>query len=299
MPRVSVVLNARDAERHIAETLDSLLAQTYSDFELICVDDGSSDSTPQIMHEYAARDPRVRVMVLPKTGISGAINRAIAECSGEYIAHTDADDISLPQRLARQVQYMDDHPECVALGSRVLCTDPDLRPLIVKPDQLTHEDIDAKLLTGVCQALYHPAMMFRAETLRKIGGYDETFAIAPDLDLFLRLAEVGKLANLDEVLLKYRNHFASIGHARAREQFDSCMRAVALARQRRGLGPAPETPFPLSNIRIPADQHEKWAWWALGSGFVQSARCHAWQAFRSRPHRPHVWRLMACVIRGH
>src|SRR5579864_5984497 len=120
VPVISVVMGVYNAQRYVSEAIESVLNQTFGDFEFIVVDDGSTDRTPAILQEYQARDPRLKVLRIAHAGIVAAANAGLAIARAELIARADADDVCLPERFARQVSYMGDHPECVCLGSRML-----------------------------------------------------------------------------------------------------------------------------------------------------------------------------------
>src|SRR5690606_27591817 len=151
---------------------------------------------------------------------------------GPLLARMDADDVARPGRLGRQVEFLRRHPEVVLVGSRVQVIDPDGEPLCIMGDALSHEEVDGGLLAGLGQLVYHPSVMMRAEAVRAAGGYRaETFP-AEDLDLFLRLGESGRLANLPEPLLCYREHLAKVGHLRMARQGEA-VRAVLLEAHRR------------------------------------------------------------------
>src|SRR5207237_10277673 len=116
-PRVSVLLPVWNGEAFLEQAMESILRQTLSSFELIVIDDGSTDRSAAIAEEFASRDPRMRVLRRPHEGLSAALNAGIAAARGEYVARMDADDISAPDRLRKQVAYLDAHPACVAVGA--------------------------------------------------------------------------------------------------------------------------------------------------------------------------------------
>ena len=122
-PRVSVALPVHNCERYVAEAIESILAQTFTDFEFLIVDDGSTDGTLPILNRFAARDSRIRVISRPNTGIVGALNEMLGLARADLVARMDADDVALPVRFERQVRYLDEHPECVMVGSRVTIID--------------------------------------------------------------------------------------------------------------------------------------------------------------------------------
>ncbi len=271
------------------------------DFEFVIIDDGSTDASLRVLQQYAARDPRVRLISRPNTGIVGALNEGLVAARGEFVARMDADDISLPGRLEAQVAYLRRHPDCVAVGCGVRLVDPDGAPLCAWPQPVTHEDIDRANLRGQSGAILHPATLFRLRAVRAVGGYRAEAQDAEDLDLYLRLAEIGRLANCPGVLFHWRRHLLAVGAVR-RDRQASLMRSIALqARQRRGIEedpPADGAPVSPTPLNCRADYHRLWAWWALGGGYTRSARKHAFAALRRSPWKFASWRVAYCAARG-
>src|SRR5262249_13202670 len=203
-PIVSAVMPVYNTEMYLADSIGSILTQTFADWELICVDDGSSDGSLEGLRRYERTDTRLRVVSRPNTGGAGARNDGMALARGRYIAMMDSADIALPERLRRQVDYMECHPECVCLGAAVTWVGPDLMPICDEPRALDHATIDCRTLAGSGSAIRHPVAMYRAEAVREIGGYRTEFLTHMETDLYLRLAEIGRLANLSDILLLYR-----------------------------------------------------------------------------------------------
>lgn len=281
-PRVSVILPSYNCPKYIVAALKSLQRQTMGDFEAIIIDQ-STDATPVLINDFVRRDPRFRVIYRSTPGIVPALNAGLAEARGEYIARMDADDIALPRRFARQLEYLDHHPECVALGCAVLHVDPDNAPIRCLGQPLTHEEIDARHLRGRSGALAHPTLMARRGALLAVGGYRPEYADVEDLDLFLRLAEHGRLANLPQVLYRFRLHFGSVTHQRGRRQLELTVRTVREACTRRGL-PQPQLhDLPLPHDVSPFERMLFWAVSALRGGYPATCRKYAWQAWRMRP----------------
>jgi glycosyltransferase involved in cell wall biosynthesis len=183
-PRVSVALPVHNCERYVAEAIESILAQTFTDFEFLIVDDGSTDGSLAILQRYAARDQRIQLVSRPNTGYLVALNEMLARARGEYVARMDADDIALPERFDHQIRYLEDHPECVMVGSRVTLIDPDGAPIMVMGEALTHEEIDNALMMAQGQLVYHPVVMFRRQVVLDLGGYRPEYYTTEDLDLF-------------------------------------------------------------------------------------------------------------------
>ncbi len=299
-PVVSVLMTVYNSARFVGEAIESILNQTFRDLELIVVDDGSKDNSLEILRRYERADARVKVLTRPNGGCWIASNDGLAVARGKYVARMDADDVSLPQRIEKEVAYLDAHPEVVCVGSHVLLIDADGEALCEMPDppRTTHEEIDGAHLTGGGQVMYHPSVLMRRDAIDKIGLYRQ-WPAALDLDLFLRLAEVGRMANLREVLLKYRQHMGSIGHAKMKLQLETCREMVRQAYERRGLKPNGSIGYERIKQRTETEQHRKWAWWALLGGNVSAARKHARKALRRSPFSGESWRVMYCSLRGH
>lgn len=203
-PRVSVVMPVHDAEPHVAGALTSILAQTFADFEVIVVDDRSTDGSLDTVREYERHDPRVRVVVLDEQlGVAGALNVGISLATAPLLARMDADDIARPDRFALQVAEMDRDPEVGVLGGQIDVVGDDGAPEEMFPWELprTHDETVWRLLFGC--PICHPTVMMRMQVARDLGGYDSTFA-NEDMELWTRAAFVTRLRNLDTVLLDYR-----------------------------------------------------------------------------------------------
>ena len=297
-PRVSVLLPVFNAAAYIGGAVRSVLAQTWSDFELLVVDDGSSDASLQILQGLARGDSRVRLTSRANRGLVATLNELIASARGEYFARMDGDDVAFPQRFARQVEFLDGHPEVVAVGSRALFIDAEGLPLMEVMHHFSHEAIERALMTPEL-GIIHPSVMMRAAACRAIGGYHADYPHAEDLDFFLRLGELGRLENMREPLLQYRTHPSSVSAKNADAQWRSAKKAVEAALVRRGADPKSvrmTTPIRAS-AETPAELHRKWSWWALDSGHLRTARKHARLAFLADPLSLSNHKLVACVLR--
>jgi glycosyltransferase involved in cell wall biosynthesis len=230
MPYVSVVLPVRNCERYIEDAVESIVEQTFCNLELIVVDDGSSDRTLEIVAECAVRDPRIRVLARPQLGLVGALEAGRAAARGFYTARMDADDVADPERLRRQVEYLDQHCEVVAVGGQVELIDVEGRSIGCRVFPVTPADCRAYLERGA--PFCHPSVMMRSDALALAGGYRASFEPAEDMDLWLRLAEIGELANLDVNVLRYRLHAASTTRTYAASQAAATALALVTARFR-------------------------------------------------------------------
>lgn len=199
-PRVSVVLPTLNADAHLADAIDSLLIQTYPNVEILVVDDGSTDSTVSIAKSY--NDERIRVLKRDEPGgLASALNEGIDAANGEYIARHDADDLSSPDRLARQVAYLDTHPEVSLVGTaaRMISESGDERGIRHVLERPTADDLLEK------NQFVHGSVMFRKErVLEATGGYDTLFETSEDYDLWIRLANEYPVRNLDAPLYTLR-----------------------------------------------------------------------------------------------
>jgi glycosyltransferase involved in cell wall biosynthesis len=294
-PTVSVVMPVYNAQGYLAAAVESILRQSLSDFELIAIDDGSTDGSLRILEEFAERDERVRIISRPNTGIVGALNDGLAEVRGDFVARMDADDIALPRRFEFQLAYLRVHTDCVAVGSAILQIDPDGDPIGVQHWAETHEEID-RLLLGGGGGLAHPTAMLRTASIRQIGGYRQKYQWIEDKDLWLRLAEVGRLANLPEPLLKYRLHEHSVCWRRELEQRRLWENLLAETYLRRGVKSKPPA-FPQGKARTSARvrSRSKWIRAAASSGNYRTALKHMNNLVKTRPLALGTW---TALVRG-
>lgn len=204
IPTLSVLLPVYNAGRFLAEALESLAAQTFPDFEVIAVNDGSTDGSAEILRAAALRRPWLRVVDQPNGGVAAALNRAFAESRGALLARMDADDIALPRRFERQVAFLDRHPEVGVCGTAIREFGPGTPRVLAYPR--FNSGIRARLVFG--SALAHPTVVMRRPVLQaEAGPYSGQFE---DYDLWLRLAGRTEFANLPEVLLEYRIHAGQV-----------------------------------------------------------------------------------------
>lgn len=218
MPKVSVIMPAYNAEAYIKEAMDSILCQTFGDFELIVLNDCSGDSTEQIILSYD--DPRVVYLKNEKNlGVAGTLNRGLEHAKGEYIARMDSDDIAMPQRLERQVKHLDDHPDLLACGSNAVLFGQ------VASESNTDMPLDYKsvcIRLALTNAFVHPTMLLRREALAHVR-YDSGFEGREDYRMWMVLSRQGQMENLPEPLLRYRIHGGQVtqqkDEAKAKKHF--------------------------------------------------------------------------------
>jgi glycosyltransferase involved in cell wall biosynthesis len=202
-PLVSVVMPAFNVETYIVEAIDSILAQTYRHWEIIVVNDGSTDSTAALAERYASRDARIRVHHQNNGGIAKARNVGWRLARGGYIAWMDADDVALPRRLELQVEFLKRNSDVGVLGGAYEEIDSKGRKT-GRGFWPVRDDYQIKEALSRYCSLADPTIMLRQELLENIGGYRDAFPVALDYDLWLRLADITNFANLREVVVFYR-----------------------------------------------------------------------------------------------
>lgn len=296
-PAISVLLPVYNAERYLREAVKSVLAQTFADFELIAVDDGSTDGSLAILREFKKQDPRLQVISRPNTGIVGALNDGLAKCRGKFVARMDADDVCMPERFERQVEQLRSTPGSVCVGCAVGLIDGRGSTIGRMIPPSGHEEINRVMLKGHT-AICHPAAMMRTGALREVRKYRQAFYPAEDLDLWLRLGEVGRLGNLPEVLLKYRMHDKSVSEQSGMAQREAARRACEAAWKRRGI----EGTFEAGGEWRPGPTKEsrfrfalQYGWGAFHFGNRSTASGYALRAIGLRPSDLEGWRLLYCA----
>jgi glycosyltransferase involved in cell wall biosynthesis len=202
VPPVSVVMAVYNSAKVVAEAIESILHQTLTDFELILVDDGSTDGTGEILREYARQDPRIELYVQENCGLIASLNRYGRLAKGRYIARMDADDISLPSRLEKQFRFLEAHPEIGVLGTWIQDIDENRVLGTTWPVPTDSAILRWFLMFGNCMA--HSSVMMRRAVLECAGYYRSGALHVEDYDLWIRASEITGLANLPEVLVHYR-----------------------------------------------------------------------------------------------
>lgn len=206
-PAISVVMCCYNAEKYIAETIESVLNQTYTNFEFIIWNDGSNDGTEQIVKSY--KDHRIRYFYHNNLGLGNALNLACSEVRTEYIARIDADDICMADRLDMQLHFLKSHPLYVLVSSSVYYIDEEGNVLGRSFPYTWNHVLKNKLLLG--SPISHPAVMFKRDAYLKTGGYLGILG-GEDRVLFAKMSRYGKIKNLADPLIKYRIIYSSLSH---------------------------------------------------------------------------------------
>lgn len=295
---VSVVMPAYRPGRYFMPAVESVLLQSHDSLELIIVDDGSGDEFSKIYEKCAERDSRIKIVRGGHLGSAAARNLGIRHSRGEFIATMDSDDIALPERLSIQVSYLNANPQVVCVGADHEIIDDRDRFLTALRLPKGNSEIQRVMLEGH-GSLCHPATLIRAEALRSVGGYDEEFAAASDIDMLLKLGELGELENLPEVLLKYRIHGSSISGKNGQLQRKMALVACERAWRRRGIeGQFTATePWRVdSNAETASRMYLMYGWWAFQHQNFETAMVYAWKAVRVRPFSKKVWILGGATV---
>lgn len=285
---VSVVMPVYNEADYVEEAIKSIQKQTYSPIEIIIIEDGSTDESKKIVNYYEKNDNRVRTIKNSENlGNYPSRNVGTRAAKGAFIAVMDGDDVALPSRIERQIHFLHRHPEHVMVGGQVCLVDAE-GDLLGRRDGLhvEHEAIDSALMDGEW-AIVHPTVLMRRETFMAAGGYQERYRSCADHDLYLRLAERGRIANLPEVLLRYRRHYGSMT-SNPTGQHRNLHLIRQRARKRRGYppletkSPPKETGEPLSETKK-IKLHLYWARIALSNRHLRTSCKHILKSVAIRP----------------
>ena len=290
-PQVSIVMPIYNGQNYLVDAVASLVEQTFADWELICVDDGSTDRSAEIVDWLASQEDRIRVLHQENTGIVGALNHGCTVAQAPLICRMDCDDIALPDRIAKQYEFLQRNPDVLVVGSSILEMDSDGEPLAISRLPLKHAGIEANLLSRRT-GHFHPTTMFRAEAFRDVGGYRRQYQWVEDHDLWLRMARVGKLANLSDCLLCYRQHAGSVCWQRSDQQRLLMNDLLQSAYKERGKK-APNEVFVDSTCQRSQAGSGKWARAAAKGGFTRSTLKHVKQLLYSDASTGYKLRMTA------
>jgi glycosyltransferase involved in cell wall biosynthesis len=249
-PDISVIMSVYNGAKYLKEAVHSILQQTHQNLEFVIVDDGSTDDTWSVL--TSLKDPRI---VLEKNannvGLAASLNKAVRVAKGRYVARMDSDDISLPHRLEKQFAFLEDHPECGAVGSSFYEIDENGK--IVGITRVPTESSEIRALLREQNCIGHGTVMMRKDVLLTCGGYDERFKYAQDYDLWLRMSEKYEMANIEEPLYCWRSTDSCISNSRVAEQKMYANMALSEARQRlqKPLELRQITAMPIVSVVIP------------------------------------------------
>ncbi len=296
-PTISVLMPVYNAQRYLAQAVESILQQTFGDFEFLIVNDGSTDRSLKILQHYAKRDDRIRLISRPNAGYLSALNTMLHLAQGEFIARMDADDIAMPERFAHQVEFLRQHPDVVCIGGAQEMIDEAGWFLYHYLAAEEDAEIQRLALAGITP-INHPSAMMRRLAVLQVGGYDPSTYLAEDLDLWLKLGEIGKLANLSETTIKYRLHSYSESERKQTQQRRAKQLACERAYQRRGIEGCFEATKPWRPVDATSLHHQ-----LLNYGQQFFARGQRWaaivysiRAIRTLPWKLGGWKLLLVAL---
>jgi glycosyltransferase involved in cell wall biosynthesis len=284
---------------YLQEALASITSQSFQDFELVVLDDGSTDGSTQLLRNFANKEQRMRLIVRENRGLIATRNELLGAAKGKLIAWMDSDDISLPNRLSLQVSAFDADPELVCLGGSAQCVDPHGQNLNIERYPLTHGDILIDQQKG--GAMRFPTTMMRRDFARQVGGFREPFKIGEDFDLLLRLSEVGKMANLPMVLYLYRQHLGSVCASLGPRWPIYRDQILALAHQRRQQGHDQlqlgehitiSEPIGSNTKQLESQTYVRWAHYAMQNDNWSLAWKYAGKSVLGQPTSKTVWKSL-------
>lgn len=226
-PLVSVVMPVRNGAKFLTAAIESILAQTVTDFELLVIDNGSTDDSVEIVRDIAERDARVVLVELGEVGLVAALNEGLRRARGTFVARMDADDVAQPERLASQVDFLDAHPSVIVVGTGYRYVDSRGEPLATRRTETGTERVRAAMLFG--NPIAHPSAMLVPSRAPSPLRYDDSFPDAEDFELWTRLVGSGGVDNVDRVLLDYRRHDASVTSVDATTGRNSSIEALLAA----------------------------------------------------------------------
>ncbi len=217
VPKVSILMPAYNVQDYVAQAIESMLCQTFRDFEFIIIDDGSIDNSWDIIQEYAKKDDRIVALKNEANyKICKTLNRGIDIARGKYLVRMDADDWSYPYRLEKQVKFMDKNPEIGVSGGRIMVCDKDMRCMHIREYKLNDKEIRKRMF--FYNPFCHPATIWRSDILKNSSCFNEMLYDVEDYDLYFRMGRMSKFANLPDILVKYRISENSVSSVRAHRQ---------------------------------------------------------------------------------
>lgn len=303
VPRVSVLMPVFNTARYLSDALNSISAQTFTDFELVAVDDGSDDGCTRILELFAARERRMRLVTRENRGLIATRNELLGAARGDLLAWMDSDDVSLPHRLARQVDVFQNDPALACLGSAAQCIDPDGNFLNIERWPNLHREILIEQQMG--GAMRFPTTMMRRDFAQRVGGFREPFRIGEDFDFLLRLSENGKMANLPDALYLYRQHISSVCAVMGPHWPIYRDRILELARERQDSGKDQLQQGGSVRIEVTANTDRERKEWQVYLGWSKHALMNddiplAWKYARAavarRPMSKSAWKLVCRIF---
>ena len=223
-PKVSVIMSVYNGEKYLKEAIESILNQSFKDFEFIVVDDGSTDKTPEILENYAKQDQRIKIITNSENiGLTKSLNKGIKVSKGEYIARMDDDDIAMPERIKKQIEFLEKNPNFGVVGCNVIIINEtgNFVKNVVLPNNLMQ-------VLKKRNYLAHGSLVFQKAIIEQLGNYDEQMLYAQDYEMILRISKTFEVGFISEFLYKLRVHKNTIFY----KKFFSQMYYTALAKNK-------------------------------------------------------------------
>jgi len=232
-PKVTVLMSVYNGEKYLREAIDSILAQTFKNFEFLIVNDGSTDKTAEILKSY--KDSRIKIISNEKNiGLTKSLNKGLKAAKGNYIARQDADDVSMPERLEKEVEFLEQNRNVGLVGTDYLFINEKGKVVHIVKCLNGSRELKEKLLEG--NQFGHGSVMLRRECIDEVGTYREEFKFAQDYDFYLRIAEVYDVANISEPLYQWRINVKSVSVKEKMFQDKYASLAIELAKERKRFG---------------------------------------------------------------
>ena len=224
-PEISVLMSVYNGEPFLRKSIESILSQTFTNFEFILIDDCSSDNSSSIIEYYAQKDDRIKYIQNPKRfQLTRSLNVGLEIANGKYIARQDADDISLPNRLQSQLKFMKTNIKVGVLGTSAEYIDEKDETILISRRPTNKTFLKWKLLFG--NPLIHSSIMFNSELVRSLGGYNPKFIRSQDYELWSKCSDLTDISQLPDILIKHRRHSKSIHGINASEQFETSLKIM-------------------------------------------------------------------------
>ena len=216
-PRISVIMPVYNAEKYVSIAIESVLVQTFSDFEFIIIDDCSTDNSLKIIKKFASTDKRIIILTnSANLRICKTLNKGINNAKGKYIVRMDADDYSYPYRFKIQYEFMENNPKINVSGGAIEVCNEKLRPIKQRNYQIDDKNIRKKMFFS--NPFAHPAVIYRRKDIEYVNLYNEDLADAEDYDLYFRLGRIGQFGNVADKLIKYRISSSQVSIQKSRRQ---------------------------------------------------------------------------------
>jgi glycosyltransferase involved in cell wall biosynthesis len=215
-PAITVLMSVYNGEKFVGMAVESILNQSYQDFEFIIIDDGSTDNTPGILADYKNKDNRIKILRHKNKGLTCSLNTGAFLSRGEFIARQDADDMSMPDRLEKQIAFLKAHPGFAVIGAYALCTDEQGK--VVTTSENNKYGTVIKVDVSRQNPISHSSAMFRKDVFNFCNGYDESFRVAQDFDLWNRMAKWGDIGLMPMILVKRRMINQGVSQKKIKEQ---------------------------------------------------------------------------------